>query len=442
MPFPPPAQKAMTQLNREAFKRTIKAYAVRIPSTKVMAFQKQIRNDLFNQPKLRNVVDDGESKETRLILLRSDVTSPELKEVSQESKTIIESEGLGITEHFIDLKYDYWTSDEILRAILPEELTEVPSAFTAVGHIAHMNLREEYLPWKNVIGQVILDKNKTIKTVVNKLDAIDTTFRFFKMEILAGEDNMIAEVKESGCRFRFDFSQVYWNSRLHTEHDRLIQQFAKNEYVCDVFAGVGPFALPAAKKGCNVYANDLNPVSYKWMLENIKLNKIKDNFRAYNLDGREFIHKAIADLDLVLNTGEKWKTYDHFVMNLPATAIEFLDAFRGAYRSKKAIYEQSGSPKLPMVHCHCFSKSSTPNIDIMERIQHATGEPVEEASTYVHWVRKVAPNKDMYCVSFRLTQDMVFAETSLKRRESSSESNPPISDPKKPKVEEGSGSKE
>jgi hypothetical protein len=34
----------------------------------------------------------------------------ELKEVSQESKTIIESEGLGITEHFIDLKYDYWTS--------------------------------------------------------------------------------------------------------------------------------------------------------------------------------------------------------------------------------------------------------------------------------------------------------------------------------------------
>jgi hypothetical protein len=25
--------------------------------------------------------------------------------------------------------------DEILRSILPEELTEVPSAFTAVGHI-------------------------------------------------------------------------------------------------------------------------------------------------------------------------------------------------------------------------------------------------------------------------------------------------------------------
>jgi tRNA (guanine37-N1)-methyltransferase len=118
--------------------------------------------------------------------------------------------------------------------------------------------------------------------------------------------------------------------------------------------------------------------------------QIKDNLRAYNSDGREFIHKAITDLDLAMNGGDKWKTFDHFVMNLPATGIEFLgklrvvigsgisnlwrltlfsfftDAFRGAYRSKKSIYEQSGSPKLPMVHCHCFSKSPTPNSDIME----------------------------------------------------------------------------
>lgn len=74
--------------------------------------------------------------------------------------------------------------------------------------------------------------------------------------------------------FTFDFTKVYWNSRLHTEHDRLVQLFSPDDVIADVFAGVGPFALPAAKKGCGVLANDLNPESYKWLLRNIENNKV------------------------------------------------------------------------------------------------------------------------------------------------------------------------
>lgn len=150
--------------------------------------------------------------------------------------------------------------------------------------------------------------------------------------------------KEGGCRFKFDFSKVYWNSRLQTEHGRLVNAFKPGEYVCDVFAGVGPFALPATKKGCIVYANDLNPESYHWMNENIKLNKVKhqilkSNFeythwrstlkitkgiQTYNLDGREFIRKAVQDLQATASSTDEWKTFQHFVMNLPDTALEFL----------------------------------------------------------------------------------------------------------------------
>lgn len=43
----------------------------------------------------------------------------------------------------------------------------------------------------------------------------------------------------------------------------------------DVMAGVGPFAVPAAKKGCFVLGNDLNPESVKWMRENRIKNKVR-----------------------------------------------------------------------------------------------------------------------------------------------------------------------
>lgn len=54
------------------------------------------------------------------------------------------------------------------QKLLPAGI-EVPSSFEAVGHIAHLNLRAEQLPFKGLIGQVLLDKNPALKTIVNKV---------------------------------------------------------------------------------------------------------------------------------------------------------------------------------------------------------------------------------------------------------------------------------
>ena len=80
---------------------------------------------------------------------------------------------------------------------------------------------------------------------------------------------------ESGCRFKFDFAKVYWNSRLGTEHERLVSLFGPGELIADVFAGVGPFAIPAARKNCLVLANDLNPSSTEYLARNSIDNKVR-----------------------------------------------------------------------------------------------------------------------------------------------------------------------
>ena len=51
----------------------------------------------------------------------------------------------------------------------------------------------------------------------------------------------------------------------------------------DMMAGIGPFAIPAGFAGCTVHANDLNPCSFKYLSEGVKLNKVADKVICYNL---------------------------------------------------------------------------------------------------------------------------------------------------------------
>lgn len=103
---------------------------------------------------------------------------------------------------------------------------------------------------------MILNKNPSaIRTVVNKVGNIETEFRTFPLEVIAGEANFEVTLKESNALFHFNFAEVYWNSRLQMEHLRMITKIrntaaTKNSssphIVADMMGGVGPFAIPLA----------------------------------------------------------------------------------------------------------------------------------------------------------------------------------------------------
>lgn len=401
---PPTIVKGLAALNRELYKKVISIPAARILANKVGQLRSALnRNLILTLPRVKTVVSDLNDPQKRLLLLNPDLISindskeftlinlPNSEEYEDNLKEFEKYETEALL-HELVLDYDYWNSDEILSATLPDGM-DIPSSFETIGHIAHLNLRSEHEPFKHLIGAVILDKNPAIKTVVNKIGAIEVTFRFFQMEVLAGEDRMQVELREEGCNFTFDYSKVYWNSRLQHEHRRLVEVFAKGQRVCDLFCGVGPFAIPAAKKGCIVFANDLNPESIKYLDLNKEKNKISSkNLLTFNSDARNFIMESHKLLNNSNDSNPLF--FNHYVMNLPASAHEFLDAFA----ELRTLLPAENVPEI-WVHCYVFCKPENSPVDLVEGELKCKLEP---ENVIPHYVRNVAPNKDMYCVSFKL----------------------------------------
>jgi len=379
---------------------------------------------------------------------------PDRNTWSAKLQELEQSGTVGIIPYQLHLNYDYFTYSEITSAIIPppekKNDDELPTGFTLAGHVAHLNLRERYWPYKHLIATVLADKNPLVRTVINKLDTVGTenAYRTFQYEVLYGPDDMNVTVNEQGCTFNFDFANVYWNTRLHTEHERLCSLFKEGEAICDVMAGVGPFAIPAGKKKCFVHANDLNPESYKYLVENVKTNKVGDYVQAYNVDGAQFIRNSAADLlktnhsvrifskpkrakkaapaqpAHLLRTLIQPRIFSHYVMNLPASAITFLHAFIGLYSNIPSIstsdirklFAPHTDVKMPFIHVHCFSTKSEDNAaekkSICEEISKQLQFDItpETPDVYIHDVRDVAPKKRMFCASFRLPEEVAFRD--------------------------------
>lgn len=424
-PFnPPPEVRGMKLFDRHKFDSTVLVPAVRIEESAVSCAMKFIKKYLLKIDKFKPVQSenlDTKSSYSNSILaqeqsLTEEPSSRSMKiiylnpllvqswaDIDESDATKLEA-WIRVDDFLmkeVTLSYDNWKHDEVFKAILPVDKDNLAS-FSTIGHILHVNLKDHLLEYKDVIGQVLLDKVKGCKTVVHKTNAIDNTFRNFSMEVLCGEPKFEVSVKENRCAFEFDFSQVYWNPRLCTEHERIVDMLKSGDTLFDVFAGVGPFAVPAAKKKCIVFANDLNPQSHKWLCHNAKLNKVEgDRFKPFNLDGRCFIRNVFAT-HLVDTFGKsevlKGDIPDiHLTMNLPAMAVEFLDVFHELLKEKTLI-----NFREPIVHVYCFVFGDSPTETAKQLVESHLGHNLGEHLINIFNVRNVSPKKEMMRVSFRM----------------------------------------
>ena len=146
---PPKTVTGAKILDKEAFKTIISLPALRIEAKQCSLFLKTLSKCLLNQPRMRNIVPDTNAKDKKILLLRPQKS---LGTLEKEDREFAESHGAEETKYDLVLGYEHWTAEQVLRAVLPGEISEVPSSFETIGHIAHVNLRDTQLDYKKLIG--------------------------------------------------------------------------------------------------------------------------------------------------------------------------------------------------------------------------------------------------------------------------------------------------
>ncbi|KAI3385038.1 hypothetical protein SNEBB_005686 [Seison nebaliae] len=364
--------------------------------------------------------------------------------------------------------------DETIKRIrLSKESDINRGGFSQIGNIIQLNLRESWKTYRHTIAVCLLKKIVTSSIVVNKLGSLSNQFRNLQFEVLAvknGEGEIFANIheeenesflnkyqmdtnvccKENKFSYYFDFSKVFWNSRLSTEHDRTISKVIqsisndqeKNHIIFDLFAGIGPFVIPITyqlleesiqrqtngKFPFKIFANDLNPDCYKSLLinfeKNIKLSRSKMKKNKINFDFKELYECYNKDAGEVIRTDMKRFLEEnpennsiYVIMNLPELAPTFLPLL-------SEIIGKFGEKNSFQIFCYCFDLEEyraavrEQQTTRKNRFQNAPTEIgkkfLENFELYknfkkrieVNEVRHVATNKNMYCAIIHLIPTM------------------------------------
>jgi tRNA (guanine37-N1)-methyltransferase len=217
---------------------------------------------------------------------------------------------------------------QAMIGILTEvEADELYGAFDQIGNIIILRVPDSLLQKRKIIGEVLLDKVKTAKSVYCQSSPVEGDFRIRKLELLAGEDKTETEYKEHGCRFKIDVEKTFFSPRLSTERDRIAGLIKEGEIIINMFGGVGMFSIVAAKKKkCHVYNIDINPDAARLCSENILLNKLQGTVESIEGDATKVIEERLLEVG------------DRVLMLLPERSDEFLESAIKAAKKKAIIH--------------------------------------------------------------------------------------------------------
>ncbi|RRJ31995.1 class I SAM-dependent methyltransferase [Halocatena pleomorpha] len=255
---------------------------------------------------------------------------------------------------------------------MPADVLGFEPSYTRLGDIAILD--EDDPDRAREIADALVASDLPLCSVLNRASKVKGELRVREWDVLAGETTTVH--REYGTEFALDLEAVYFSPRLATERHRVIEQVQPDEQFIDMFAGVGPFVVPAAARGANTVGVDLNPVAIEFLEENADRNGVTDRVTAINADVREIDYTGWAD---------------RIVMNLPHSADAFLDT----------AVRLAGDECL--LHYYDIQHEDDP-FGPGERAIRAAASGYSVTVETRHTVRSYAPHELNVCLDVRLSQ--------------------------------------
>jgi len=157
--------------------------------------------------------------------------------------------------------------------------SKIPAGYQTIGDIILLKfLQKLSMRDKKKIGDSILSLFPYIRIVCEQ-KGVKGELRQPKISILSFRDkknrSIVTIHKEHGIQYKLDVSKIMFSKGNLNERQRIIRQITPDETVVDMFAGIGYFSLGIAKnsKAKKVYAIEKNRDAFKYLKENIRLNK-------------------------------------------------------------------------------------------------------------------------------------------------------------------------
>ncbi|MFX1418569.1 MAG: class I SAM-dependent methyltransferase family protein [Promethearchaeota archaeon] len=177
---------------------------------------------------------------------------------------------------------------ESLKSILnEEELSHLPRGFQTLGNVIILKLNHKLFKKEHLIADAYLKLLPRIRSVyVNRGKIVGTYREPEKIEFIGGENNPIIEHKEHDVTYKFDITKIMFSKGNINERKYLASLVKAGEIIVDMFAGIGYFSLPIARHSSvgKIYSIELNPESYKFLVENININHLEDKIIPINGD--------------------------------------------------------------------------------------------------------------------------------------------------------------